>query len=279
MAVKKKIEVGVTPLLKTQPLIEGIETLFDLIEFNPMTPKEIVEKMRSRELDVALLPASEIFMKPNYTIIPDVSISCEGEHSGCVLFSKTLPDQIQRILVDKDAVVEYHLARLMVPRLLMVRPEYHESDMFFTADFDFNASHYDAFLAYGEDAYKLKNNFPLAWDLGAAWVKMTKMPFVMYVWAVRWGYEIGNLEKQLVAMKNTAIKNIASIAAREAKIRNVNPDFCKNYLSSSLRYDMGSVMISSLRLLNRMMFEDDICEKQLPIRFYNRTQTDYSGVM
>ncbi len=279
MVYKKKLQLGATPSLRTQPILNKIETLFDEIDFHPLDPKEIVNKMRSKELDIALLPSSELFMRPNYSIIPEISISCEGDHSGCVLYSKVLPDQINKIYIDKGAYVEYHLAQLIVPRLLMVRPSYHESEEYFSPDYDYARSPYDAFLIYGEDAYKIKHNFALSWDLGAAWVKMKGMPFVMYVWAVRWGVEIGNLENKLITLKENGMREIESIAVREAKIRGVDIELSKTYLNKSLRFGLSPMMISSLRHFNRMMFEEDICEKQLPVRFYNRTHTDYSGVI
>lgn len=279
MSFRKKIQLGATPFLKSQPLIEGIERLFNDIDFQALTPKEIVMKMRSQELDIALLPSSELFFKPNYSIFPDISITCEGEHSGCVLFSKVLPDQIRKICVDKGAFVEYHLTKLMVPRLLMIHPEYEESDEFFSSDYDFDQNYCDAFLIYGEDCYRMKYNFPLAWDLGAAWVKLKQMPFVMYVWAVRWGVELGDLEQKLISLKDNSLRNINSIAYREGKMKGIDLEFCKNYYDKQLRFNLTSVMISSLRQFNRMMFEEDICQKQYPIRFYNKTQTDYSGVL
>lgn len=279
MAHSQKIRMSAAPILRNLPLLYGLEDFIDEIDYDPLNPKEIVKKMRAKELDLALLPASELCLTPGYSIIPDISVSCLGEHSGCVLYSKVLPDQIDRVLVDKGAFFEYHLAQLMIPRLLMARPEFQESEEYLSADYDYKNSPHDAFLLYSEDSYSLKEFFPLSYDLGAAYVKLKQMPCVMYVWAVRYGVEIGEIEKKIIAMKQRGIRNINSIVENEAKSRKIKADFAKAYMNYNIEYNLTSLMMSSLRHFNRMMFEDDLCLKQQSFRFYNKTHSDYTGAI
>jgi chorismate dehydratase len=73
-------------------------------------------------------------------------------------------------------------------------------------------------------------------DLGAAWLELTKLPFVYAVWALRRGVENKQLRRQLREARDFGLDTLDSIIQSRTEY---DYEFRKDYLSWHIHYHLG----------------------------------------
>ncbi|MBI1293185.1 hypothetical protein GC173_18420 [bacterium] len=219
-----KLRVGYADDFTTMPLIYGIDGILKSAvgrRFGSM--QELRQAYADGECEVALLPVPDVLAMKDMMVIPCSSSSTLGASRLLTIFSKKLPTEIKRVLVDKEDLGGTPLAQLMLSKKLSIRPE------FFTSEIPLDPSKYDLTQKDGYDAYLLagkhcfmvrRDIFAFTMDLTLAWYEYTRMPYVIHVWATRKGMKLMALDKELgdVARRNEGAKETATRAAERLGI-------------------------------------------------------------
>lgn len=171
--------------------------------------REVRSLFESGDLDLALIPAADALRLPNVEIVPCSAISALGGTRSFMIFSKKIPTEIGRVLVDHEDYGMASLAKLLMAKKLMIRPEVVVSnEPLDPAQRDLTQQDgYDAYLLTGRNALSVrKEAFAFTWDLTLAWYEYSRLPFTVHCWAVKKGCRIGRLDKELgeVARRNDA---------------------------------------------------------------------------
>lgn len=203
--------VGHIQFINCFPLFYGlIEKKFlleiDLIKGNPT---DLNRMLAANVLDMAAI--SSIAYARNYrdyVLMPDISISADGDIKSIYLFSKLPIDQLQhrKIAMTNISATSQALLRIIMAQHYNLAPEYFNS----APELGAMLLEADAALLIGDDAlrtrYKTEDKLYI-YDLGQEWKKMTGLPMVFAVWAVRkdWAYAHVN---ELRAIKQTFVDSI-----------------------------------------------------------------------
>ena len=75
------------------------------------------------------------------------------------------------------------------------------------------------------------------WDLGAAWLELTSLPFVYAVWALRRGIENSQLRRQLREARDFGLDTLDSIILSRPEY---DYEFRKDYLGWHIHYHLGA---------------------------------------
>jgi chorismate dehydratase len=106
----------------------------------------------------------------------------------------------------------------------------------------------DAVLLIGDRAMRAcLPGFHHAYDLGEEWADWTGLPFVYAFWAVRPGVDLGGVADALVEAKRRGLGRIGPIAHAEAPCLGLDAGFCRRYLQSIIRFDLGPREQAGLR--------------------------------
>ena len=255
-----KITLGTVPFLNSKPLIYPLEK--GLIEHNLkisyFIPSLLSEKLKSREVDIALIPVAELFKNPEYKIFPDISISSFGPVDSVVLLAKKNIEQISSVSIDKRSRSSAALVKIILEKFHLLSPEYHyrEIDEGFLANVDCgmligNAGlHAKYFPPQGFNVY----------DLGQLWTEKTGLPFVYAVFAYHAENEdaIAMIKNCLLQSKLLGIKNIDQIIKEESSKLGLSAEICFNYLTKRIRYDLGKKEIEGIKKFGEYLMEHDI---------------------
>jgi chorismate dehydratase len=74
------------------------------------------------------------------------------------------------------------------------------------------------------------------WDLGAAWLELTRLPFVYAVWALRRGVDTKRLGRQLRDAKDFGLETLDYIISSRSEY---DLEFRKDYLGWHIHYPLG----------------------------------------
>ena len=115
----------------------------------------------------------------------------------------------------------------------------------------------DAVLLIGDRAMRAcLPGFRYAYDLGQEWPDWTGLPFVYAVWAVRGGVDLGAAEAGLPPGEgSTACRTRGRSPQREAPALGLDAGFCRRYLDSIIRFDLGPREQAGLRQFRELADE------------------------
>lgn len=265
-----KIRMGYYEEMSTLPIVNGIDGVVRSAVLKRGDLEETREGFHAGELDAALLPMSDAITIPNVQIIPGSLVAAMGASRMMFLVAKTmLPTEIQRVLVDMNDIGSEITARLLLAKKLMIRPEFYKSDKPLNPEtYDLTQNDgYDAYLLTGRNSFSIKKSaFTFTMDMTMTWYEMTKLPFVLHLWVIRPGYNIGRLDQELAdcAKRNEgdsqlAVKSAERLGIAESGVRQA---YQKALFT---RFDAPSVQ--SIRQFARFLSQEKIAAVP-PTRIY-----------
>ncbi|CFW96639.1 Menaquinone biosynthesis enzyme [Syntrophomonas zehnderi OL-4] len=238
--------VGHIQFINCFPLFYGlIEKKFllevDLIKGNPT---DLNRMLMENILDLAPIPSIAYARNyKDYILMPDISISADGEVKSIYLFSK-LP--IEDLDGKKIALSNISATSVALLRIIMAK-KYRSFPDYFTSAPELGAMlmEAEAALLIGDDALRAKYNQDkrlYVYDLGREWKDYSNLPMVFAVWAIRKEYadknreQIINIRDAFIDSIRYSLDNIQACAHKAAQWEEFADDYLVDYFRS-LRFD------------------------------------------
>ena len=258
-------KIGAVSYLNTKPLVVGLddratdyELLFDL-------PSRLADRLASGELDVALIPAIEAVAHPEYTIVSDACIGCQGPVWSVKLFSRVPAAEIRTLALDEGSRTSQALTRAFLAKKFNVFPRCETLSI----DQDWRHCDCDAALVIGDRAMNAKSeSFPYSLDLGTAWTCWTQKPFVFAVWAARPGSDFEGLSDLLSQARDAGQQELESIARENAARYDLSIQDCWRYLQQNIHYYLGDEEKLGMQLYFDFAAELSLIPQPASLQFY-----------
>ena len=235
------MRIGAVSYLNTKPLIEFWQGEPDQrIELD--LPSRLADRLRDRELDVALIPAVEVFQQPELVIVPDACIACFGPVWSVKLLSRVPFSEIKTLSLDEGSRTSVVMCQVLLYDLLGVRPVTCRLPM----DASWQRVDTDAVLVIGDRAMRAEApDFPFVWDLGQVWREATGLPFVFAVWAAHEDLlqsapaELERVQRSLNEARDIGLTRIPPLSQQYAASYGLGLDECQKYLGQYLSFRFG----------------------------------------
>ena len=115
--------------------------------------------------------------------------------------------------------------------------------------------------------------FRFAYDLGQEWQEWTGLPFVYAVWAVRPGADLRGVDDALRQAKEQGLAEVGQIAARESRSLGLDAGFCRRYLETLIRFDLGPREVAGLERYYELAAGLGLAPAGRALRFYRGATT------
>jgi len=231
--------VGHIQFINCFPLFYGlIEKKFlleiDLIKGNPT---DLNRMLAANLLDMAAI--SSIAYARNYrdyVLMPDISISADGDIKSIYLFSKLPIEELdqKKIAMTNISATSQALLRIIMAQHYHLAPEYFNS----APELGAMLLEADAALLIGDDAlrtrYKTEDKLYI-YDLGQEWKQMTGLPMVFAVWAIRkeWAYshikELKEIKQTFVDSIQFSLDNLQDVAKKASQWEDFPAEYLVDY--------------------------------------------------
>ncbi|GEM_PF-666256 len=122
--------------------------------------------------------------KGDWLIAPNIGISCKKESYWATLFMKEGVNVLKNIAVDRHAVNETALLRIVLQEKYEIEPQINQME----PQIEEMLKNNDAALLVGENALKQLKKYPTHIDICEEWYDLSGLPFVISIWA---GHELG----------------------------------------------------------------------------------------
>jgi chorismate dehydratase len=221
-----RFRVGSVPYLNAAPLTRGLES-----ELIFATPSKLAEMLRRDELDAALVSVTEVLLTDRYDILDGVAIASLGEVYSVLLAHKKPLAEAQDIFCDTASLTSVNLLKVLFAERGLL-PEFKPLDHYAAA------AEKDFVLLIGDRAIEFQRapHTHEIFDLGAAWLEMTQLPFVYAVWALRRGIENRELRRALKEARHFGLETLENIIETR---EDFDADFRRDYFEWHIHFHLG----------------------------------------
>ncbi len=217
--------LGSVHYLNAAPLTFGIE---DQMVFT--TPARLAELLRKDALDAALVSITEVLLNDRYDILEGVAIATQGEVYSVFLAHKKPLAEVQEVFCDTASLTSVNLLKVLLAERGL-KPGFRPLESYAAArDKDF-------VLLIGDPAIDFQRaRHPHAiFDLGAAWLGLTQLPFVFAVWALQRGAKQAQAGRLLQAAKAAGFRHLEQIIRERPEH---DEAFRRIYFERHIRYEL-----------------------------------------
>jgi len=221
-----KFRIGSVPYLNAAPLTRGIES-----ELIFATPAKLAEMLRRDELDAALVSVTEVLLQDRYDILDGVAIGSLGEVYSVFLAHQQPLAEAREIFCDSASLTSVNLLKVLLAERGL-RPEFKPLESYAAAP------EKDFVLLIGDRAIEFQRapHTHEIFDLGAAWLELTQLPFVFAVWALRRGVENRELRGELRAARRFGMDTLDTIIETREEF---DEDFRRDYFEWNIQFHLG----------------------------------------
>ena len=221
-----QFRIGSVPYLNAVPLTRGIES-----ELIFATPARLAEMLRRDELDAALVSVTEVLLQVRYDILDGVAIGSLGEVYSVFLAHQQPLAEAREIFCDSASLTSVNLLKVLLAERGL-RPEFKPLESYAAAP------EKDFVLLIGDRAIEFQRapHTHEIFDLGAAWLELTQLPFVFAVWALRRGVENRELRSELRAARRFGMDTLDTIIETREEF---DEDFRRDYFEWNIQFHLG----------------------------------------
>ena len=253
----KKFILGTVPFLNSKPLVYPLKKnlISSDIVVSYYVPSLLSDKLKSRQVDLGLIPVAELLKNPQYKVFPEISISSYGSVDSVILLSIKNICSIQSVAVDKRSRSSTALLKIILEKFHNINPRYVEKDIG-----DTFLDGVDAGMLIGDAGLKAKYFIPTGYriyDLGELWTNATGLPFVYAVFAYYSDNEPGDYTGIIIESKKLGLTLIDEIAGSEYRDLGISREICFNYLANCIKYDLGEKEIEAINTFGQYLIEFD----------------------
>ncbi len=247
---------------------DGLELVFDV-------PSRLADLLYADEVDVGLIPVIEFFRGTGAAMVPGVGLATNGPVDSVKLFTRVAPAAIGRVVVDKGSRTSVALLRILLAEQYNVRPDFYAIQ----PQIDLLLRDEEAALVIGDRCFEAERRFRAEGDervqiidLGAAWNRLTGLPFVFATWVLGAGFAARASEQQtadlirlLVEARNEGLARLDDLADRAAAQGCLGPGgepsgpAIRRYFRQSMRYVVGDKELAGLHRFHELCLRHAIC--------------------
>lgn len=242
-----KHTVSIVNYYNTTPFLYGINhsDFLSHIHLELDIPSVCAQKLKSKQVEIGLVPVAILPELENYHIITDYCIGAVGKVDSVKLFSEKPLEDLTHILLDYQSKTSVTLVQVL-------NKHFWKKDIQFinaTEGFEKQISGTTGAVIIGDRTFGL-TNYPYQYDLSEEWQKNTGLPFVFACWVSHnpleesfinefnktLAYGVNHIEEAVTEKPNQALGDMAL-------------DYLKNKISYNLDTDKRKALNKFLELM------------------------------
>ena len=261
-----QIRLGAVNYLNARPLVQGLDRRSDQFSLQFDVPSKCAGLLHGGDIDFGLIPSIEYLTKPNYGIVPGVSIASNGPVGSVALFTDRPVGAIRSIAIDNSSRTSITLLRLLCAEWFEIEPKF----MTVPPDLPKMLQRCDAAMLIGDVALWIDPDVSGLdkVDLGEEWTTMTGKPFVWAVWAGRLDVELDGVVGVLQEARDAGVIALDDIAREYSGGDEDRIKISQAYLSENITYGLREEELSGLRKFFNMASDLRIIQTDVKLRFY-----------
>ncbi len=260
------IRLGAVSYLNARPLVSGLDRQPNRFSVRFDLPSRCAALLHEGAVDLGLIPSIEYLARPNYRIVPGLSICSKGPVASVALFASRPVAALRSIAVDNSSRTSIALLRLLCAQWFEIEPKF----VTVPPDLPSMLKRCDAAMLIGDLA--LWTDPDVAGldkvDLGEEWTAMTGKPFVWAFWAGRPDVASPEAVTALQLARDTGTASLDEIAREYGGDDEDKVEIGQAYLRDNIEYGLGEEQLAGLRKFFDLASDRRIIQTGGSLRFY-----------
>jgi chorismate dehydratase len=267
--VSSGFTVAAVSFLNSRPLIEGLEEEPG-IRLITDVPSRLLETLVEDHASVALCPVIDFQLSPvELSIVPAGAIGSDGPTLTVRVFSRVPMEDVTHIRSDGDSHTSVALVKVVFNEMFKRVPEV---QMLESTDINGALAPPTTVLLIGDKVVRDRPDpelYPFELDLGAAWKRITGLPFVFASWMARADRDLGDLPACLGRCHDRNRRCTSEIAAAHAATSGWPKELAVDYLGDILRYELGPRELEAIQLFWSKCLDLGLINHLRPLKLYS----------
>jgi chorismate dehydratase len=232
-----KIKISIVNYTNTLPFKWAIKksTLFEKIELQEDIPSICAQKLKFKQVDLALIPVAVLSELDSYFIETDFCIGANGKVDSVKLYSQVPLDQIDTVVLDYQSRSSITLTKVLFKYFWKKNVVYVDAKPGFEKEIKDN----NAAVVIGDRTFALNGSYQFEYDLAEEWKKFTGLPFVFAAWV-----STEKLSDDFVNEFNEVLKqginHIAEAVEEDYRPSNLSKENTIKYLTQRIDYQLDA---------------------------------------
>jgi len=239
------------PYANSAPLAHFITTISPTTRVvQDYHPSQMLHQLHNHSVDVALLPVAELLTHPELTMIAGLGVCARTQVRSVLLKCKRPLEQVRRVARDAASKTSNALVNVLLKKYWQRAVEMVSPEAVATAD---------AAVVIGDRALCAPPAPHRDYDLAEHWNRMTGLPFVFAVWALRRDHPDPQGLAQIARAAHLAgIAALPELARLQARKLGLSEKLCQEYLLDCVYYDLGAQERQAMELFRELMAESAV---------------------
>ena len=176
----EKIRISAVNYLNTKPFLRGLidTNILENYSLSLDHPAESARKLIDGEVDIALVPVTQIFKYSHLIPVTAYGIAALGAVKTVVLFSACPIEEIETILLDYQSKTSVLLVQALAKEKWHIAPTFVPAEM----GYENNINGKTAAVVIGDRTISMFGKYPYEYDLSEQWHAFTRKGFVFARW-------------------------------------------------------------------------------------------------
>jgi len=241
----EKIRISIVNYTNTLPFKWAIKRskLLHKIDLQEDIPSICAQKLKYKQVDLALIPVALLAELDNYFIETNYCIGANGKVDSVKLYSNVPLSEIKTITLDYQSKSSITLTKVLVKFFWKFKVDYLEAKPGFENEIAGN----NAAVVIGDRTFNLNGHYAYEFDLADEWKTFTGLPFVFAAWV-----STEKLPEDFIAEFNAVLKhgvdNTLTAIDDDYNVKNLSKEKTIEYLTQRINYNLDSAKLKALDL-------------------------------
>lgn len=252
------MRLGCLPYLNVRPLVYTLEQggLPEGWELVYAPPSVLAGMLARGEIAAAPVSAFACYMNPSFGICPDICIAADGPVKSVLMLSKVPIEKVRTVALDTSSLSGANMLKIILAESYRLAPGFVHAD---PNSVPAMLDRADAALVIGDPAMLCDKKNLHVLDLGLEWKKLTGLPAVFAVWA-----GLGVTPELIDVLHDAKLRGMSMLpemSARESSRLGLPYETCYDYLSNTIKYDLGERESQGFELFRRKAMVHGLIEE------------------
>lgn len=242
---KEKIRISIVNYTNTLPFKWALKRsqVLDKIDLQEDIPSICAQKLKYKQVDLALIPVALLAELDSYFIETGYCIGANGKVDSVKLYSNVPLNEIKAITLDYQSKSSITLTKVLVKFFWKLDVTYLEAK----PGFETGITGTNAAVVIGDRTFNLNGKYKYEFDLADEWKKFTGLPFVFAAWV-----STEKLPEDFIAEFNAVLKhgvdNTLQAIDEDYNVKNLSKEKTIEYLTERINYNLDEGKLKALDL-------------------------------
>ncbi|MEE8452745.1 MAG: menaquinone biosynthesis protein [Thermoguttaceae bacterium] len=261
------VRIGAVGYLNARPLILTLPQLVPEARITVDLPSRLADGLADGRLDVAMVPSIEYFRNPEWTIVSDACVACDGPVRSVKLFGRVPVERIRTLALDEGSRTSAALVRILLKERFGLEPQLYPLPIGASLE----DAEVDAVMLIGDRAMlPMAGRYEFVWDLGDEWSRWTGLPFVFAMWIARSGIDLQDVAEALSTARDEGVERLDQIARCEAPKLGLSQHECRAYLRENLDFQLRERQRQGLQRFRELAARHGLVPAGVELVFYDQ---------